>query len=48
MRLPIQPLTAWQVEVNGAETVLLATEIQERHRLSFWDAMIIAAAHRGA
>ena len=44
----LRTYTAWQVEVNGAETVLLATEIQERHRLSFWDAMIIAAAHRGA
>jgi predicted nucleic acid-binding protein len=35
---------AWQVEVNGVQTVLLATEIQERNRLSFWDAMIVAAA----
>jgi len=26
--------------------VLLATEIQERNRLSFWDAMIVAAAHQ--
>jgi predicted nucleic acid-binding protein len=38
---------AWQVEVDGVETVLLATEIQERNRMSFWDAMIVAAAHRG-
>lgn len=38
---------AWQVEVDGVETVLLATEIQERNRMSFWDAMIVAAARQG-
>jgi predicted nucleic acid-binding protein len=34
----------WQVEVNGPETILVASEIEERHRLSFWDSLIIAAA----
>lgn len=34
----------WQVEVNTPESVLRASEIQERYRLSFWDALIIAAA----
>jgi len=38
---------AWQVEINDVETVILATEIQERSRISFWDAMIVAAACRG-
>jgi len=38
---------AWQVEINDVETVILATEIQERNRISFWDAMIVAAACRG-
>lgn len=38
---------AWHVEVNEPETVLLASEIEERHRLSFRDAMIVAAAIRG-
>lgn len=28
--------------------MLLATEIQERNRLSFWDAMIVAAAQQGS
>lgn len=35
---------AWHVETNTAESVLVASEISERHRLSFWDALIIAAA----
>lgn len=43
----LRTYAAWQVEVNGVQTVLLATEIQERNRLSFWDAMIVAAAQQG-
>jgi predicted nucleic acid-binding protein len=38
---------AWQVESPTAETVLSASEIQERNRLSFWDAMILATAVQG-
>ena len=34
----------WQVELNTRPTILLASEIEERHRLSFWDALIVAAA----
>ena len=34
----------WQVEVNTPESVLRASEIQERYRLSFWDALIVASA----
>jgi predicted nucleic acid-binding protein len=34
----------WPVEENNADSVLRASEIQERYRLSFWDALIIAAA----
>lgn len=36
--------SAWHVESPSAETVLAASEIQERNRLSFWDAMIVASA----
>jgi predicted nucleic acid-binding protein len=47
---PISPAEAraiigrylWQV--NAPESVLRASEIQEPYRLSFWDALIIAAA----
>ncbi|OAD22346.1 PilT domain-containing protein [Candidatus Thiomargarita nelsonii] len=32
---------------NTPETILLASEIAERNLLSFWDALIIAAARQG-
>ena len=38
--------SAWQVESPSAETVIAASEIQERNQLSFWDAMILATAVR--
>ena len=43
----LQSYFAWQVELNSPETILLASEIEERHQLGFWDAMIVAAAVRG-
>jgi predicted nucleic acid-binding protein len=43
----IDAYRAWQVQVNTVETVLLASEYQERNQLSFWDAMIVAAAVQG-
>ena len=43
----IDAYRAWQVEVNTVETVLLASEYQERNQLSFWDTMIVAAAVQG-
>lgn len=39
--------SAWQVEVPAAETVIMASEIQQRNQLSFWDAMILATAMTG-
>ena len=38
---------AWQVEIIQPVDVLQASEVQERHQLSFWDAMIIVAAAKG-
>jgi len=39
----------WDVVVNRPDAVLDALEIQERHKLSFWDALILQAAeHSGA
>jgi predicted nucleic acid-binding protein len=32
------------IEVNDTRTVLVASEIEERHMLSFWDALIVASA----
>jgi predicted nucleic acid-binding protein len=40
----IADLAVWQVDAPGVESVLDAIRIQERHRLSFWDAMIIGSA----
>ncbi|MCP9455872.1 MAG: PIN domain-containing protein [Nitrospira sp.] len=38
---------SWDVVRNGLKTILMASEIEERHRLSFWDSMIVAAAAEG-
>jgi len=46
-RAVIEAYRAWQVEAPGPCTVLQASEIQERNRLSFRDAMILATAIEG-
>ncbi len=38
---------AWHVELNNPQTLLHASEIEERYQLSFWDSLIIAAAYQG-
>lgn len=38
---------AWPVQLIYPQTILRASEFQERHQLSYWDAMIIAAAYEG-
>ncbi len=38
---------AWQVGINEPRTILYASEIEERHQLSFWDSMTIATATQG-
>ena len=43
-RAAISRYSVWPVEENNADSVIRASEIQERYRLSFWDALIIAAA----
>ena len=42
----IESYLAWPVELNDVGTVLSASEIEERHMLSFWDAMIVASARK--
>ena len=42
----IQNYLAWHVELNDPSAVLLASEIEERNVLSFWDALIVASASR--
>ena len=52
---PLKPVEAreiivnyfsWPVQVNDTEMTLQASEIGEKNNLSFWDALIIAAALR--
>ncbi|MEN6440245.1 MAG: PIN domain-containing protein [Syntrophobacter sp.] len=40
----IENYMVWHVEVNAPETILFASMIEERSRLSFWDSLIVAAA----
>jgi len=42
----IENYSLWHIETNKADSVLRASEIEERHQLSFWYALIIAAASK--
>lgn len=44
MRGVIAEYSAWQVIINTPRSVLEALEIEERFRISFWDALIVQAA----
>jgi predicted nucleic acid-binding protein len=43
----VADLLTWDVAVNDGESILRAFEIERRERISFWDALIVAAAVRG-
>jgi predicted nucleic acid-binding protein len=45
-RAVVSQYFVWHVELNTPASVVHASEIQERNRLSFWDALIVAAASR--
>jgi predicted nucleic acid-binding protein len=34
----------WHVVVNGGESILDALDLEARHRISFWDALVVHAA----
>jgi predicted nucleic acid-binding protein len=42
----IGDLGHWAVHTPGVEDVLAAITLHQRHRLSFWDAMILTSAER--
>ena len=42
----IENYLSWRVELNAPDSVLLASEIEERHLLSFWESLIVASAYR--
>ena len=45
-RAIVERYSAWPVYRIGSEDVLSASELEQRHTLSFWDALIVIAAQR--
>ena len=43
----IADFLTWDVVMNDGEAVLEAIDIQSDERISFWDALIVAASRRG-
>lgn len=41
----VRTYVPWVTSPTGPATILAASEIAERHGLSFWDALIVASAH---
>ena len=39
---------SWQVVVNNGESLVDALDLEERHKISFWDALVVHAAHTPA
>ena len=44
VRRLLQSYFSWEIVVNDLQAILHASEIEEAHNLSFWDALIVAAA----
>ena len=42
----IDTYRAWPVHRPGVDDVIMASELEERHQLSFWDALVIVSAQR--
>jgi predicted nucleic acid-binding protein len=42
----VRDLTFWRLHAPAGEDVLSAIDLQRRHRVSFWDAMILWSARR--
>jgi predicted nucleic acid-binding protein len=47
VRAVIQAYLSWNVQTLGPDSVLAASEIQQRYRISYWDALIVHAASKG-
>ncbi len=46
LRKLVRDYMSWEIVVNTSDAVLQALEIQERHKTSFWDALILQAAEQ--
>lgn len=44
IRTLIQDYLSWEIVVNDANSVIGALEFEQRHQISFWDALILQAA----
>lgn len=44
VRQLIQDYLSWEVIANKSESVLQASEIETRYKISFWDALVLQAA----
>jgi len=44
IRALVQDYLSWEVVVNSPDSALQALEIEERYKVSFWDALILQAA----
>ena len=42
----VEDYRTWPCQLIGPEEILDASRLEERHRLSFWDALILSAASR--
>ncbi len=42
----VETYSVWHVESVGADEVVAASGLEERHKISFWDALIIVAARK--
>ena len=45
-RAIIKNYLKWQIEENNSNSILRASEVQEKHNISFWDALIVTAAEQ--
>jgi predicted nucleic acid-binding protein len=43
----VRTYAAWQTEIVTPQDVEAASETEERHQISFWDALIVVAARKG-
>jgi predicted nucleic acid-binding protein len=44
----IEDFLTWDVVTNDGEAVLEAIDMQISEKISFWDALVVAAARKGA
>jgi predicted nucleic acid-binding protein len=47
VRETIRRLSKWDILLIDVDTIIRATELQERYKYSFWDSLIIASAIAG-